>query len=211
MDTLKYILEKYKLQPNRMPTEIPNMGRADLPTLFNELGFKIGAEIGVLAGEYSELLCKGIPGLHLNGIDAWKIYWPDYRDYKVQSRLDAEYELAIKRLAPYAVKIIRKMSMKAVEQFDDGSLDFVYIDGNHEYPFVTLDLIHWSKKVRTGGIVAGHDYYETKAKNSRCHVIPALQGYVRAYKIWPWFVIGTKAMNPGETRDRSRSWMFVKE
>lgn len=211
MDTLKYILEKYKLQPHRMPTEIPNMGRNDLPGLMNELGFKVGAEIGVLGGIYSQTLCAGIPGLKLYGIDPWLIYWPDYRDYKKQADLDREHDLMVKRLKSFNVEIIRSFSMDALKFFQDGSLDFVYIDGNHEYPFVTMDITHWATKVRVGGIVAGHDYYETKTKGSRCHVIPAVQGYTRAYKIYPWFVIGTKAMNPGETRDRSRSWMFVKE
>lgn len=211
MDTLKYILGKYNLTPQKMPTEIPNMGRNNLPELFNELGFKIGAEIGVLTGVYSEILCKGIPGLKLYGIDAWQIYMPDYRDYKEQVKLDDAYAKAIVRLKPYNVELIQAFSMDAVKTFLNNSLDFVYIDGNHEYPFVTQDIIYWSRKVRPGGIVAGHDYYETKAKSSRCHVIPAVQGYTRAYKIWPWFVIGSKGKYPGQVRDDSRSWMFVKE
>lgn len=211
METLKFILEKYNLQPRRMPCEIPNMGRENLPELFNELGFKTGAEIGVYKGEFSTSLCKGIPDLKLYAIDSWAIYFPDYRDYKDQRVLDNGYEIAVKTLKKYNVDIVRAFSMDAVKTFRDGSLDFVYIDANHEYPFVTNDIIHWSKKVRPGGIVAGHDYYESKSKSSRCHVIPAICGYARAYKIFPWFVIGTKAMPPGVIRDRSRSWMFVKE
>lgn len=211
MDTLSYILTKYDLHPHHMPTEIRNMGRDNLPELFHELGFTVGAEIGVLAGEYTDVLCRKNPGVHLYGVDAWKIYMPDYRDYKHQSLLDKARAKAMAKIKPYNVTVIEKFSMDAVKDFADGSLDFVYIDANHEYPFVTMDIIYWSRKVRSGGIVSGHDYYETKSKISRCHVTPAVIGYTRAYKIWPWFVIGTKAMLPGEIRDRSRSWMFVKE
>jgi len=211
MDTLKYILKKYNLVPHHMPTEIPNMGRDNLPALMNELGFKVGAEVGVYSGIYSQILCKGIPNLKLYCIDSWKLYYPDYRDYSEQEKLDGGYAKAVERLKGFDVEIIKAFSMDAVKKFDDNSLDFVYIDANHEYPFVIQDIIHWTKKVRVGGIVAGHDYYESKTKNSRCHVLPAIQGYTRAYKIYPWFVIGTKAMPPGVIRDNSRSWMFVKE
>jgi hypothetical protein len=38
--------------------------------------------------------------------------------------------------------------MDALNDFEDDSLDFVYIDGNHEFPYVAEDLFHWSKKVR---------------------------------------------------------------
>jgi len=194
-----------------MPTEIPDMGRENLPALFHELGFKVGAEIGVLKGIYSQIICKGIPGVKLYSVDPWRIYYPDYRNYTKQKDLDNAHASAVKRLAPYDVEIVRAFSMDAIKMFDDNSLDFVYIDGNHEYPFVTLDIIHWTKKVRPGGIVAGHDYYESKVKDSKCHVIPAVQGYTRAYKIWPWFVIGLRAKTPGLIRDQNRSWMFVKE
>jgi len=215
MDTLSYILNKYGLSytPRTIqmsPTEIPNMGRANLPSLLQELGFKTGAEIGVFSGLYSQTICSGMPGVRLYSVDSWKAYAPDYRDIDRQEKLDQAKKDAYRRLAPFDVKIIEKFSMDAVQDFKDGELDFVYIDGNHELPFVLFDIIHWSKKVKSGGIVSGHDYYETVTKDSRCHVIPAVLAYTRAYKIVPWFVIGTKAMDPGVIRDNKRSWMWVK-
>jgi predicted O-methyltransferase YrrM len=209
MDTLKYILDKYNLTytPRHVqmsPTEIPNMGRENLPALMNELGFKIGAEIGVDSGWYSLSLCKGIPNLKLYCIDAWTMY-ADYRD-----KMDAAKLGTINKLQKYDCKLIDKFSMDAVKDFEDDSLDFVYIDANHELPYVLEDIIYWTRKVRTGGIVAGHDYYETIGMNSRCHVIPAVLAYTRAYKIVPWFLIGTKAKTEGVIRDTKRSWMFVK-
>ena len=210
MDTLKYILDKYHLHDwRKMPTEIPNMGRDDLPALFNELGFWIGAEIGVDAGLYTRVICKGIPNLKLYCVDAWTMY-PEYRDKFTQEKMDSAKANAMQRVLAYDVDFIDKFSMDAVKMFPDKSLDFVYIDANHEYPFVTQDIIHWSRKVRSGGIVAGHDYYETTAVDSRCHVIPAVVGYTWAYKIKPWFVIGTKAKIEGQIRDGKRSWMWVK-
>lgn len=210
MDTLKYILDKYSLQDwRKLPVEIPNMSRDNLPALFTELGFTVGAEIGVDAGSYSLIICEGILKLKLYCVDSWTLY-PEYRDKFTQKKMDDALALAISRLQKYDVEFINKFSMEAVKMFPDKSLDFVYIDANHEYPFVTQDIIHWSKKVRSGGVVAGHDYYETTTVDSRCHVIPAVVGYTWAYKIKPWFVVGTKAKIEGQVRDGKRSWMWVK-
>lgn len=63
MDTLDYIVKKYNLDINaRSPIEIPNIGRNNLPELFKELRFKVGAEIGGPKPESAEtnavLLCE---------------------------------------------------------------------------------------------------------------------------------------------------------
>lgn len=56
------------------------------------------------------------------------------------------------------VKIIRKFSGAASQDFKDGSVDFVFIDANHNYDPVRADIAAWLPKVRSGGIIAGHDY-----------------------------------------------------
>lgn len=50
-------------------------------------------------------------------------------------------------------------SMEAVQKFENESLDFVFIDGSHEYEDIKNDIIFWLPKVKRGGILAGHDYY----------------------------------------------------
>ena len=54
---------------------------------------------------------------------------------------------------------MKMTSMEAVNKFDDESLDFVFIDGSHEYKDIKDDIIHWLPKVKKGGVLAGHDYY----------------------------------------------------
>lgn len=211
MNTVDFILKKYNLTPNEHGhTEIPNMGRDNLPELFNELGFKEGAEIGVEQGLYSEILCEGIPGLHLYCVDAWLAY-PGYRDHVSQERLDEFFENTRERLSPYNVEFIRKYSMEAVKDIPDESLDFVYIDANHELPWVMNDIYYWDKKVKPGGIISGHDYYESKRTYTKCHVKYVVDCYTRAFRIKPWFIIGAQGKFPGTIRDNSRSWMWIKK
>jgi hypothetical protein len=213
VNALEYILNKYKINIDRQYiVDIPNMGRNDLATLFKELGFTKGAEIGVELGIYSEVLCKANPELKLYCVDPWSTfaYEPGIDGIDLeQQKYDKRYEETVKRLAPYNATIIRKPSLNALVDFEDNSLDFVYIDANHDFPNFINDLHQWSKKVRPGGIVAGHDYALFSYKKHN-HVKRALDAYARCYRMIPLFIIGRFEQIKGETRDRYRSWMWVK-
>ena len=210
MDTLAYVIEKYGLTlGKRSPIEIPNIGRDNLPELFRELEFIEGAEIGVEQGVYSEILCQGVPNLRLHCVDAWTTY-KGYRDHVSQEKLDSFYQATEQRLAPYDVDLIRAFSMDALERIRDNWLDFVYIDANHEIPYVIDDICAWARKVRKGGIIAGHDYKESRRPITHNHVVPALNCVMRAWRVHPWFLVGVRAKTPGTIRDKSRSWFWVK-
>jgi predicted O-methyltransferase YrrM len=49
-------------------------------------------------------------------------------------------------------------SWNAPQKFDDGSLDFVFIDADHVYENVKKDILAWMPKIKKGGIIAGHDF-----------------------------------------------------
>jgi cephalosporin hydroxylase len=53
---------------------------------------------------------------------------------------------------------IRMTSVEASTLYDDDSLDWVFLDAGHDYENVYQDLIHWLPKVKTGGILSGHDW-----------------------------------------------------
>lgn len=192
------------------PFEIPDVSRDDLPQFFVEMGYKVGAEIGVYKGEFSEKLCK--IGLKLYSIDPWQIY-KGFENPRGQKRLDFQYEHTKRVLASFPNSIIvRKTSMEAVTDFTDESLDFVYIDANHEFKYIAEDLYEWTKKVKKGGVVSGHDYFYTKSSTHKdiWHVAYVLNAYVEAYNIPYWYILGSKNPRAGEKRDKWRSWMFIK-
>jgi hypothetical protein len=54
-------------------------------------------------------------------------------------------------------KLLREKSWDAAKQFEDNSLDLVYIDGDHTYQGVVRDLAAWFPKVRKGGMICGDD------------------------------------------------------
>lgn len=59
--------------------------------------------------------------------------------------------------AKHIIQPIRKTSVAAAADFDDGSLDFVFIDAGHDYENVRADICAWLPKLKPGGILAGHD------------------------------------------------------
>jgi len=52
----------------------------------------------------------------------------------------------------------RMTTNEAAGLFKDESLDAVFIDADHSYEAVKMDIKNWMPKVRKGGILAGHDY-----------------------------------------------------
>ena len=113
-------------------------------------------EIGTHTGRHAEMMLK-----HWSGID--KLYlvdlWTAYKDFPIQKWHDQDFDIVRSKFARNEkVKIIREDSMKAANQFTDGSLDFVYIDAAHDYDSVKKDVLAWMPKVKKGGIIAGHDY-----------------------------------------------------
>ncbi|OGC69961.1 hypothetical protein A2415_04885 [candidate division WWE3 bacterium RIFOXYC1_FULL_39_7] len=178
--------------------------RIDLAKYFKELGFKRGAEIGVSFGYYSEVLCKNIPGLKLISVDSWNSAGNRAREFKLNLSAEAETR---RKLASYEVLVIKGDSLEVAEQVQDESLDFVFIDAGHGYTSVKSDIEAWSKKVKNGGIVSGHDYYVFLHSGNR-GVIDAVNEYVKKHN-YHLQVIDWDRDNPVRD-DRPPCWYFVK-
>ena len=167
------------------PVRVRGFTRDSLDKLFGELGFTIGAEIGVAEGIHALNMCKNIPDLqNLLCVDLWDVYYRDKTKLKDKSMQDDALRLAHEKLDDYNVEFVRSPSMDAVRFVEDNSLDFVYIDGDHSFDFVMQDLIEWSKKVKSGGIVSGHDAYRFRGAG----VVDSVSVYTHCHKIYEWFV-----------------------
>lgn len=58
---------------------------------------------------------------------------------------------------PNIIKM-KGMSVDMAKNFEDESLDLIYIDADHREAAIRADLAAWVPKVKNGGFVAGHDY-----------------------------------------------------
>lgn len=104
----------------------------------------VGAEIGVEYGSFSRQILSQWNG-NLLSIDIW-----GSEDIFLHAKM---------ALSPHErCHMLREDSLSAAKRVLDGSLDFVYIDADHDYQSCRQDIEAWFPKVRHGGIVAGHDY-----------------------------------------------------
>ena len=201
MDVNSIIMSKFRVQRNDVsPTVLLSRVRRgpatrdDIAELFGEAGFKIGAEIGVNTGKFSNLLLKCMGDGKLILVDPWGPY-----ENCSAERAESHYQATLSRLDKYKNNIIvkRMTSMRAVEEIKNESLDFVYIDGLHDFNNAAIDIIKWVPKVRKGGIVSGHDYYH----GPDFGVVQAVDSYTKCNHIDQWFI----------TREGVPSFFWVKK
>ena len=123
----------------------------------------VAAEIGVWEGKFSERILEIAAPRELHLIDPW-LYQPEFGNTgfgrkKNETRMEEMYREVKARFAGNAaVTVHRAMSKDALGSFPDGYFDWVYVDGNHNEPFVGEDLDLARRKVRPGGIIAGDDF-----------------------------------------------------
>lgn len=176
--------------------------REDLARYFNSLGFTFGVEVGTAGAHYTEVLCRNIPGVNLICVDPWSTYKANKRGGK-QEQHDANEARFMRIAEEYGISAYKLFSTEAMREFDDDSLDFVYIDGNHDFDYVMEDIIGWTRKVRPGGIVSGHDYYHFRNSG----VIEAVDFYTKIHKKKLNIIGECKAERKDDTHP---NWWFVK-
>jgi predicted O-methyltransferase YrrM len=135
---------------------------AELLRWIRPLGHRLtGAEIGVFQGHTSEALLRELPELSLWLVDPWRPYAgrSTIGDQSAE-QLEQAMQTALlwTEFADDRRFVLREPSPQAAARFQDASLDFVFIDGNHLYESVCADIDAWWPKLRTGGLLIGHDY-----------------------------------------------------
>jgi predicted O-methyltransferase YrrM len=174
-----FVMSEKRVNTDNLPVLVRRGTRNTLAQVFAKCDFNRGVEIGCLVGRFAKVLCEANPKLHLTTIDPWVAC--GHLSQRSQNR---RYNEAVENLKGFNVTILKKFSMEALQDFADGSIDFVFIDGAHDYDNACADLIFWSYKVRENGIIALHDYMAGHGAG----VMKAVDGYTHCHDIRPWYV-----------------------
>lgn len=129
----------------------------------------ICVEIGTWHGGFSESLLSKNVITKVYCVDPYRHFtnneYPDGMNNLTQENFDDLFNEVKNKLTNKfgsKVEFIRELSVEASKKFDDNSLDFVYIDGNHDYKYVLADLQAWYPKIKNGGYLCGDDVYSRK-------------------------------------------------
>jgi predicted O-methyltransferase YrrM len=217
----EHIKKKYNVLPGEYGATTLPITRDGLVKLFRKFGYLEGVEIGTSSGPFAERICKIMPLVKLYCVDSWMVY-DEWIECKKQAKLDQHYEVAKARLAPYNCELIKGFSRDAAKNFKDNSLDFVFIDANHSFEAVIEDIAIWTKKVKPGGIISGHDFWNSsegygyikldierfvkgltpEEKIKICQVKDAVIAWTNTNKISPWYLTGA---------DDCSCWFWIKQ
>ena len=135
--------------------------REDIAGVLNQLGLtQVAVEVGVDRGGFARDFLSKWDGDCLYCVDPWQTDLPGYVDHISWNR-EPDYHIAVAALAQFCdrVRILRHTSEQAARMIWH-EVDFVYLDADHSYEAVKLDIQTWWPKVRAGGILAGHDWDE---------------------------------------------------
>ena len=130
----------------------------------------VGVEIGVCGAEHALSLLETFDISTLYLVDPYDMYetytegeGKNYGD--TQLALSETFLEAKKLLEPFKKNIewVKKKSEDAVTEIKK-NIDFVYVDGNHDYQFVKKDIELYYPIIKIGGMMGGHDFYNGHAQ-----------------------------------------------
>ena len=130
----------------------------------SEMKDVVGVEIGVFEGDHALSLLENLDIKKLYLVDPYVMYDDNLEATEHYGKdlptINDAKTVAYNKLKKYKDKIIwiEEFSDKATKSIPD-NLDFVYIDGNHQEEYVRLDIESYFDKIRKGGVVGGHDFY----------------------------------------------------
>lgn len=124
------------------------------------------AEIGVLHGDFSKLVLDIIAPKYLVLIDPFvtdneNVYNSGHpTSYSTEE--DYVWVLAkfYKEIKSGNVLVLKQFSYEAIKYYSDHFFNMIYIDASHLYEDVKRDLNDWVPKLKSGGVISGHDYID---------------------------------------------------
>jgi SAM-dependent methyltransferase len=135
------------------PAAEKELFRSAIRELLNEYDSEIkGIEIGVLNGETSAFLLGINARITLAGIDP---IIPDSMEATLIGSRDAIQKNTL--FAGSRWTFIQDYSFNCYYHFQDDTIDFLFIDGDHTYEAVKRDFVLFFPKIKSGGLLFFHD------------------------------------------------------
>lgn len=161
---LFFTLLSFSLATNtHLPLPIPVFETRDsIASILESEGLLIGAELGVLEGEFAKSTLQKWPTCkHYVLVDLWQPL-KNYHDKASASKdiNEKRMQKAISNTDSWKdkVEVCRNFTTSCAAKYADASFDYVYIDARHSRMGVLEDLNAWWPKLKHNGLACGHDF-----------------------------------------------------
>lgn len=138
-------------------------------------GGRVMVEVGTFAGEAAEVFAEHFKRVCC--VDDWKDRCGSPFSLK---RIEASFD---RRALAARPRIEKHKTTSEEASRRVYHTDMVYIDACHEYPFVLADLVRWWPTLKSGGILAGHDYAFPSVRKA----VEDFFAYVQGFGLMRWW------------------------
>jgi hypothetical protein len=124
---------------------------------------EVGSWYGKSTAYMAVAIANSKKNIKFDAVDTWRGS-PEHQkggEYEDENAInDTLFNVFQENMKPAAgyYNPVKMDSIEASKQYEDESLDFVFIDASHEYEFVKADILTWLPKVKKGGWIGGHDF-----------------------------------------------------
>lgn len=153
-----------------------NVASKDYETLV-EIGVWKGHSVSFLANQFK----AGGKSPKIYAVDLWENTYKWEGDQNLRSQVPILYDIYNMVLERDGVRDmvtdLKGVSWEMASNFEDGTIDFIFIDADHEYESVIKDIKAWLPKIKKGGMISGHDYLNP------CGVKKAVDELIDGFKL----------------------------
>lgn len=148
--------------------------------------WKVGAEIGVFTGGFSEMMLEVTKPIQFFAVDPWWLLFgerfPNWGEYSAHGKLEtrAAYEAAVHRTARFkGAELVPSTALDWINTLGPNSIDWAYIDSSHQYEPTLKELTAIERKLTPDGVLLGDDCWPRR-DNKHYGVYRAVRDFCRA-------------------------------
>ena len=155
---------------------------------------EVGSWYGKSTAYMAVAIANSKKNIKFDAVDTWRGS-PEHQkgeEYEDENAInDTLFNVFQENMKPAAgyYNPVKMDSIEASKQYEDESLDFVFIDGDHSFEAALKDFQNYYPKIKKGGIFAGHDIQLDSIRNALSYFLKERTNEVTGVNNSAWYII----------------------